>query len=69
MALQFRGSRYNGCAMSKKPRKKKKGGGGQPRKAQPQKNAKYSAGEIAMAILGAALLIMVAGIIISSLMG
>ena len=31
--------------------------------------AKYSAGEIAMAVLGAALLIMVAGIIITSLLG
>ena len=53
--------------MSKKPRKKKKKSGGQ-RPAPAKKNAKYSAGEIAMAILGAAILIMVAGIIIESLL-
>ena len=55
--------------MSKKPRKKKNKGGGRPRNAQPQKNAKYSAGEIAMAILGAAILIMVGGIVLTSLLG
>jgi len=55
--------------MSKKPRKKKKKGPGQPQTAPAKKNTKYSAGEIAMAILGAALLIMVAGIIITSLLG
>ena len=54
--------------MSKKPRKKKKGRG-QPQTAPAKKNTKYSAGEIAMAILGAAILVMVAGIIITSLLG
>jgi hypothetical protein len=54
--------------MSKKPRKKKRPRPNQPRTTQ-QPNAKYSAGEIAMAVLGAALLIMVAGIIITSLLG
>ena len=53
--------------MSKKPRKKK------VQRTQPsgplKKDTKYSAGEIAMAILGAALLIMVAGIVITSLLG
>jgi len=54
--------------MSTKPlRKKKTGrkGGGNPAK---QKPARYTAGEIAMAILGAAILVMVAGIIITSLL-
>ncbi len=54
--------------MSKKPRKKKPARQTQPRKSS-QKNEKYSAGEIAMAILGGALLIMVAGMIITSLLG
>ena len=53
--------------MSKKPRKKKKKRLQQS--APPKKNTKYSAGEIALAILGAALLIMVVGIIITSLLG
>ena len=53
--------------MSKKPRKKKKGG--QPQTAPAKNDTKYSAGEIAMAILGAAILVMVAGIIITSLLG
>ena len=59
---------YNGVAMSKKPRKKKRTrgqGGGTPSKAKP---ARYTAGEIAMAILGAAILVMVAGIIITSIL-
>lgn len=55
--------------MSKKPRKKKKKKGVQPQSAPPKKNTKYSPGEIAMAVLGAAILIMVAGIIITSLLG
>ena len=67
MHVQFRTRRYNGSVMSRKPRKKKKKSGGQ-RPAPAKKNAKYSAGEIAMAILGAAILIMVAGIIIESLL-
>ena len=54
--------------MSKKPRKKKKGHG-QPQTGPAKKDTKYSAGEIAMAVLGAAILIMVAGIIITSLLG
>ena len=53
--------------MSKKPRKKKKGRG-QPLTAPAKKNTKYSAGEIAMAILGAAILIMVGAIIVTSLL-
>jgi hypothetical protein len=53
--------------MSKKPRKKKKGHG-QPETGPPKKNTKYSAGEIAMAILGAAILIMVGAIIVTSLL-
>jgi hypothetical protein len=32
-------------------------------------NSKYSAGEIAMAVLGGAILVMVAGIIITALLG
>ena len=54
--------------MSKKPRKKKKKGW-QPQTGPAKKNTKYSAGEIALAVLGAAILIMVAGIIITSLLG
>ena len=54
--------------MSKKPRKKKKAGR-QPQTGPAKKDTKYSPGEIAMAVLGAALLIMVAGIIITSLLG
>ena len=55
--------------MSKKPRKKKKKAGRQPQTGPAKKDAKSSPGEIAMAILGAALLIMVAGILITSLLG
>jgi fucose permease len=54
--------------MSKKPRKKKKTHRTQP-SGPPKKETKYSAGEIAMAILGAAILIMIAGIILTSLLG
>ena len=54
--------------MSKKPRKKKKKGRGQPQTTPAKKNTKYSAGEIAMAILGAAILIMVGAIIVTSLL-
>jgi len=55
--------------MSKKNRKKKK----KPARHQPQtaptkKNAKYSPGEIAMAVLGAALVIMVGVIVVTSLL-
>ena len=50
--------------MSKKPRKKKPARQTQPRKSS-QKNEKYSAGEIAMAILGGALLILAAVIILT----
>jgi hypothetical protein len=55
--------------MSKKPRKKKKKAASQPRSAPAQKNTKYSPGEIAMAALGAALVIMVGVIIVTSLLG
>ncbi len=54
--------------MSKKPRKKKRTHRTQ-QSGPPKKNTKYSAGEIAMAVLGAAILIMVAGIILTSLLG
>jgi cell division protein FtsL len=56
--------------MSNKPRKKKKKQQAaiQPRTAPAKKNPKYSAGELAMAILGAALVIMVAAIIITSVL-
>ena len=54
--------------MSKKPRKKKKTHRTQPT-GPAKKDTKYSAGEIAMAILGAAILIMFAGIILTSLLG
>ena len=54
--------------MSKKPRKKKRPGQTQSSRSGPS-NQKYTAGEIAMAVLGGALLIMVAGIIITSLLG
>ena len=54
--------------MSKKPRKKKKKRGMQQQAGPPKKNTNYSPGEIAMAVLGAALLIMAAGIIITSLL-
>ena len=54
--------------MSKKPRKKKKKQtAGQPRTVPAKKNTKYSPGEIAMAVLGAALLIMVGVIIVTSI--
>jgi hypothetical protein len=53
--------------MSKKPRKKKRTHRTQP-SGPAKKNTKYSAGEIAMAILGAALLIMVGVIIVTSLL-
>jgi len=54
--------------MSKKARRKKTGrkGDGKPGKAKP---ARYTPGEIAMAVLGGLLLIMVAGMIISSIWG
>ncbi len=65
--IQFPHGLYNGTIMTKKPRKKKPARQTQPRKS-AQKGDKYSAGEIAMAILGGALLIMVAGIIITSLL-
>lgn len=55
--------------MSKKPRKKKKKASSQPQTRPAKKNTKYSPGEIAMAVLGAAILIMVAGIVITSLLG
>jgi hypothetical protein len=56
--------------MSKKKRSRKstQRPGADTRQVKKQ-GAKYSAGEIAMAVLGAALLIMVAGIIITSLLG
>jgi hypothetical protein len=53
--------------MSKKPRKKKPTR--QRAKRSSKRDARYSAGEIAMAVLGGAILIMVAGIIITSLLG
>ncbi len=54
--------------MSKKPRKKRKPLSANA-KGTLKRDEKYSAGEIAMAILGAAILIMVAGIIVTSLLG
>jgi hypothetical protein len=65
---RFQDARYNGYEMSKKFRIKKPGHKPQTSK-RAQKNTKYSAGEIAMAVLGGAILIMVAGIIITSLLG
>jgi cell division protein FtsL len=55
--------------MSKKPRKKKKKAARQPQTGPAKKDTKYSPGEIAMAVLGAAILIMVAGMIITALLG
>ncbi len=55
--------------MSKKPRKKKKPERRQPQAGGTKKNTRYGAGEIALAVLGAALLIMVAGIVITTLLG
>jgi len=55
--------------MSNKKRKKKKKAPSKPQTAPSKKRAKYSAGELAMAILGAAIVIMIAGIIITSLLG
>ncbi|MCG6950061.1 MAG: hypothetical protein LJE93_14210 [Acidobacteria bacterium] len=53
--------------MSKRPRKKNKKS--TRRTQEPaKKNTKYSASEITLAVLGAALLVMVAGIIITSLL-
>ena len=55
--------------MSKKQRKKKKkGASGSQQRPEPKKN-KYSAGEIAMAVLGAALVIMFGVIIVTSILG
>jgi fucose permease len=51
----------------KKNRKKKKTA--QPKNVPPRKNTKYSAGEIAMAILGGALIILFGGIIATSCLG
>jgi hypothetical protein len=65
---RFHASGYNGCIMPKKKRTKKITHRPQPGSKWSKKlNTKYSAGEIAMAILGAAILVMVAGIIITSL--
>ena len=55
--------------MAKKPRKKKKKVDRRPQTGRVKKGAKYSPGEIAMAVLGAAILVMVAGIIITALLG
>jgi ribosomal protein L16/L10AE len=55
--------------MAKKPRKKKKKVDRRPQTGRAKKGAKYSPGEIAMAVLGAAILVMVAGIIITALLG
>jgi hypothetical protein len=55
--------------MSKKPRKKKKHERRQPQAGGTTKNTRYGVGEIALAVLGAALLIMVAGIVITTLLG
>jgi hypothetical protein len=54
--------------MANKTRRKKRKKRVPRRSAEPKKNAKYSAAEIAMAVLGAAILIMVAGIIITALL-
>ena len=55
--------------MSKKRRKKKKKKDVQQQSVGPKLNTKYSAGEMAMAILGGALIILFAGIIITSCLG
>ncbi|MGD9253959.1 MAG: hypothetical protein PVG92_08510 [Holophagae bacterium] len=57
--------------MSKKRRQKKKriAANGPTQQRAPQKNTKYSAGEIAMAVLGAALLVMFGVIIVTSILG
>ena len=54
--------------MSKKRHKYKKTSA-QRRTGPPRKSPKYSATEVAMAVLGAAILIMIAGIIITALLG
>ena len=54
--------------MSKKPRRKKKTGRKSSGNRARQEPPRYTAGEIAMAILGAAILVMFAGIIITSLL-
>jgi cell division protein FtsL len=54
--------------MSKKTRKKKNKATNQTRSVPAKKNAKYSPGEIAMAVLGAALVIMVGVIIVTSML-
>ena len=51
--------------MGSRNRRKSSGKKPAPRQAKP--SARYSAGEIAMAILGAAILVMIAGIIITSI--
>jgi len=53
--------------MSKKTRPKKKirKSSGKPAKQKPER---YTAGEISIAVLGAAILVMIAGIIITSLL-
>jgi hypothetical protein len=53
----------------KQQKKKKKGSSGSQSRPQPKKNTKYSAGEIAMAVLGAALLVMFGVIIVTSILG
>ena len=53
--------------MAKNRRDKKARRQNQPGK-RVQKNAKYTAGEIAMAVLGGAILIMVIGIIVTSIL-
>jgi hypothetical protein len=56
--------------MAKKQRKKKKtSSSGSQQRPEPKKNTRYSAGEIAMAVLGAALLVMFGVIIVTSILG
>jgi hypothetical protein len=55
--------------MSKKPRKKKsKSAAAKQRQSKRPKPPRYTPGEIALAILGAAILIMIAGIVITSIL-
>jgi hypothetical protein len=55
--------------MSKKRVKKRKKKSSRARRASSRVFAKYTAAEIAMAVLGAAIVIMIAGIIITALLG
>jgi hypothetical protein len=60
---------YDQSVMSKKPRKKKSNSAAaKQRQSKRSKPPRYTPGEIALAILGAAILIMIAGIVITSIL-